>query len=278
MPTYRDGRHEHGQNFLTDPSTIATLTQLVAATEGPIVEIGPGEGALTAPLAELGRPVTAVEIDFRLARSLTDRRLPNVEVIADDFLAYRLPASARVIVGNLPFHLTTAMLRRILRAPAWTDAILLMQWEVARRRAGVGGVTMMTAQWAPWFEFTLHGRVPARAFTPRPQVDGGILSIHRREDPLLPWGERRQFHALVHRIYTGRGRGLSQIVARNTSLGTTRAAQAWLTSHGAKPAGLPKDLSAQAWVDLFKTTGSSPPARSTTKGQPKSRRSRRRAR
>ena len=68
MPTYRGGRHEHGQNFLTDPSTIATITRLVAATEGPIIEIGPGDGALTTPLAQLGRPVTAVEIDPRLAR------------------------------------------------------------------------------------------------------------------------------------------------------------------------------------------------------------------
>ena len=68
MPTYQGGRHEHGQNFLTDPSIIATITRLVAATQGPIIEIGPGDGALTTPLAKLGRPVTAVEIDPRLAR------------------------------------------------------------------------------------------------------------------------------------------------------------------------------------------------------------------
>ena len=73
MPTYRHGRHEHGQNFLTDQSTISTITQLVAATEGPIIEIGPGDGALTIPLAQLGRPVTAVEIDARHARRLGER-------------------------------------------------------------------------------------------------------------------------------------------------------------------------------------------------------------
>src|SRR5699024_11383810 len=79
-----------------------------------------------------------------------------------------------VLVGNLPFHLTTAILRRIFRAPGWKHAILLVQWEVARRRAGVGGATMMTAQWWPWFDFELGRRVPARAFTPRPNVDGGV--------------------------------------------------------------------------------------------------------
>ena len=145
MPTHRHGRHEHGQNFLTDHSTISTITQLVATTKGRIIEIGPGDGALTAPLARLGRSVTAVEIDARLARRLIDRLPSRVDVITDDFLTYRLPTSPYVLVGNLPFHQTTAMLRRILHAPAWTDAILLVQWEVARRRAGVGGATMMTA-------------------------------------------------------------------------------------------------------------------------------------
>lgn len=275
MPIYRGGRHEHGQNFLTDPSIIATMTRLVAATDGPIIEIGPGDGALTSPLAQLGRPVTAVEIDTRLAQRLTQRLPSHVEVVADDFLTYRLPTSAHVLVGNLPFHQTTAMLRRILHAPAWTDAIVLVQWEVARRRAGVGGATMMTAQWAPWFEFTLHSRVPARAFTPRPGVDGGILTIHRREHPLLSPTRRRQFHALVHRVYTGPGRGLAQILARTTSLGSPQTAQAWLTRHGMTAAGLPKDMPVEAWVDLFKTTGSSPPAHRAQTQQVKSRRRRR---
>ncbi|MGO2311377.1 ISL3 family transposase [Brachybacterium tyrofermentans] len=108
MPTYRGGRHEHGQNFLTDPSTIATITRLVAATEGPIIEIGPGDGALTTPLAQLGRPVTAVEIDTRLAQRLTQRLPSHVEVVAmDGFSSFKtataeeLPEATAVMD---PFH------------------------------------------------------------------------------------------------------------------------------------------------------------------------------
>ncbi len=265
MPTHRGGRHEHGQNFLTDPSIIATIRRLVAATEGPIIEIGPGDGALTSPLAQLGRPVTAVEIDTRLARRLAQRVPPHVQVVADDFLTFRLPTSAHVIVGNLPFHQTTAMLRRILHTDAWTDAIVLVQWEVARRRAGVGGATMMTAQWAPWFEFDLHGRVPARAFTPRPGVDGGILTLHRREHPLVSPARRIQFQTLVHRTYTGSGRGLADILARSSALGTPQVARSWLQRHGIQAAALPKDLPIEAWVDLFESTGASPPRRAGTR-------------
>lgn len=260
MPTYRHGRHEYGQNFLTDKTAVAAVTRLVAATTGPIIEIGPGNGALTAPMAQWERPLTAIEIDPSLATALR-RTLPrDVDVVTQDFLRYRLPSTAHVVVGNLPFHQTTAMLRRILHAPGWTDAVLLVQWEVARRRAGVGGATMMTTQWAPWFDFLLHERVPARAFTPRPGVDGGILTIHRRDVPLLPLKYRRRFHALVHRVYTGPGRGLAQILSRNTALGPPRTAQAWLVRHRARAASLPKDLPLEAWVDLFQETGA-PPSR-----------------
>ena len=177
MSAYGHGRHEHGQNFLTDHKFINSIIDLVKQTSGPIIEIGPGSGALTHPMAHLGRAITAVEVDAKLAAKLTqETSSAAVEVVHDDFLNFRLPATPCVIVGNIPFHLTTAILRKLLHAPAWTDAVLLMQWEVARRRAGVGASTMMTAQWSPWFTFHLGSRVPRSAFRPQPNVDGGDLS------------------------------------------------------------------------------------------------------
>lgn len=260
MPTYRHGRHEHGQNFLTDPATIRKIVGLVARTEGPILEIGPGDGALTLPLSRLERPLTAVEIDAHLADKVRSKLPRQVEVIQGDFLHHRLPHQPHVIVGNLPFHQTTAMLRHLLHAPGWTDAVLLVQWEVARRRAGVGGSTMMTAQWQPWFSFHLEGRMPATAFTPRPGVDGGILHIQRHGRPAIPRGQRKHYQGLVHAVFTGRGRGLGQILARNTALG--RGAESWLRRHGLRRDALPGTMPASAWIDLFETTGVSP-------GQPK---------
>ncbi len=64
-------------------------------------------------------------------------------VVHGDALRTRLDRP--VVVGNLPFHLTTPILRRLLAAGGWTEAVLLTQWEVARKRAGVGGRTMLTA-------------------------------------------------------------------------------------------------------------------------------------
>jgi 23S rRNA (adenine-N6)-dimethyltransferase len=247
------GRHEHGQNFLQDRGAIDAIVETVARTDGPILEVGAGDGALTLPLQRLGRPLTAIEIDARRAARLARRSASATRVVGADFLRYRLPRTPHVIVGNLPFHLTTAMLRRILHGPGWTDAVLLVQWEVARRRAAVGGATMMTAQWWPWFEFALVRRVSADSFRPRPSVDAGLMTISRRGDPLLAHTNRRAYQAMVHRVFTGRGHGIAQIAAQ---LLPRAAARDWMRHNGIRPTSLPRDLTAAQWVSLFEMSGS----------------------
>ncbi|UUV27775.1 23S ribosomal RNA methyltransferase Erm [Amycolatopsis roodepoortensis] len=229
MRTQRPGRHELGQNFLIDRNTVETVVRLVAATGGPIIEFGTGDGALTLPLERLGRPLTGIEIDDRRAARLAGRVRPSTEIVTADYLRFPLPRTPHVLVGNLPFHLTTATLRHVLAAPGWTDAVLLMQWEVARRRAGVGGATMMTAQWWPWFDFRLAGRVPAAAFRPRPGVDGGLLTMTRRERSLVDDTDRERYQDFVRRVFTRPGKGV-----------------------------VPKRLTAHQWAEAFRLRRGSP--------------------
>ncbi|MFD7435875.1 23S ribosomal RNA methyltransferase Erm [Streptomyces sp. NPDC059861] len=254
MRTPHPGRHELGQNFLIDPTTIDTLVRLVAGTEGPIIEIGTGDGALTLPLQRLGRSLTGVEIDARRAARLARRVQPPTSIVHADFLRFRLPTAPYVLVGNLPFHQTTGMLRRILHAPGWTEAVLLVQWEVARRRAGVGGATMMTAQWWPWFAFGLAGRVPATAFRPRPGVDGGVLTMSRRERPLLASADLKPYQAFVQRVFTAPGRGLPAIVAASLPRASRPEAQRWLRHQRLPANALPKHLTAEEWTQLYRLT------------------------
>lgn len=251
MHTYKHGRHEHGQNFLADQSVVDAIVSEVVQTAGPIVEIGPGDGSLTHPLSRLERCLTAVEVDSRQAARLAPTLPTSVTIVNTDFLGYRLPHEPHVVVGNLPFHLTTAILRRLLHAPGWTHAVLLTQWEVARRRAGIGGSSMMTAQWAPWFEFAVNRRVPRTSFCPKPGVDGGLLVMSRRERPLLGRHDRKRFQGLVHRVFTGPGRGLGQILHRARCFRTSAEARAWLARRGLRADGLPKDLRTEHWTELF---------------------------
>jgi 23S rRNA (adenine-N6)-dimethyltransferase len=248
VPHPHSGRHEYGQNFLHDRGVVDAIVQTVARTDGPIVEVGAGDGALTCALQKLGRPLTAIEVDPRRAARLVSRTTAGTRVVQTDFLNYPLPHEPHVIVGNLPFHLTTAVLRRILHGPGWTDAVLLVQWEVARRRAAIGGATMMTAQWWPWFEFGLVRKVSASSFNPRPSVDGGLLTISRRADPLVDATDRRRYQAMVHRVFTGRGHGLAQILGRPLPRALVRK---WLRDNKVGPMALPRDLSATQWADLF---------------------------
>lgn len=89
MSAYGHGRHEHGQNFLTNHKIINSIIDLVKQTSGPIIEIGPGSGALTHPMAHLGRAITAVEVDAKLAAKITqETSSAAVEVVHDDFLNF----------------------------------------------------------------------------------------------------------------------------------------------------------------------------------------------
>lgn len=246
------GRHELGQNFLTHAPTIRGIRDLVAETNGPILEIGPGDGALTEPLARLGRDLCAVELDEHRVRTLR-RRLPHIDVRHGD--ALRVPLDRRVIVGNIPFHLTTPLLRRMLTRGTWQHAILLTQWEVARKRAGIGGSTMMTAQSAPWFEFELVRRVPRHCFRPAPSVDGGILAITRRGSPLLPLSERHGYERFVRTAFSGGGNGIRQILARSTGAPSGRVRSA-LRRAGVADHALPRDLRGEQWAALWRSLGS----------------------
>lgn len=244
------GRHELGQNFLTHTPSIKTITALVNATPGPILEIGAGDGALTRHLAALERPLTAIDIDEHRVKKLR-RTLPNINVIHADALHF--PMNAENIVGNIPFHLTTPILRRLLKQQQWKNAVLLTQWEVARKRAGVGGRTMMTAQHAPWFSFELQGRVPRWGFTPAPSVDGGILTVRRRSAPMLPITEQLAYERFVRAVFSGRGGKLERIIRGAAKISPNTAME--VVARADARDALPRDLTVDQWVTLWRTCG-----------------------
>lgn len=187
-------RRTYGQNFLADPAVVQRL--LARADVRPddlVVEFGAGRGALTLPLAGTGARVVAVERDPAWARDLRQRLrarglTDRVRVVEGDLRDVRLPAGPFRVVANPPFALTTALLERLLADPdtALQRADLLLQWDVARKRAANPPTSLRSAAWAPWWSFALGERVPRRAFRPVPAVDGGWLTIQRREPPVLP--------------------------------------------------------------------------------------------
>jgi 23S rRNA (adenine-N6)-dimethyltransferase len=238
------GRPELGQNFIVDRRVVARIAALVPP--GPVLELGAGDGALTRQLAARADPVIAVELDPARVAGLRRTLGGRVRVVHADML--RIRPDVPNVVSNVPFGITTPVLRHLLRQGAWTTAVLLLQWEVARKRAAVGGTTLLTASWWPWYEFDLAGRVPSAAFRPRPSVDGGVLVIRRRSEPLVPPAERAAYQRLVREAF--RGDRLFPAIRQRLP-----AAHRWLTAHGLGKGTRPSELTAEMWASLHGVVG-----------------------
>ena len=186
-------RRSLGQNFL-QPERADQLVDAAAFAPGElVVEIGAGRGALTYALARCGVEVVALEKDpewaASLRRQVVRRDLDDrVRVVRCDALDYRMPRRPYRVIGSLPFGATTAILRHLLDDPdsCLVRADLIVQWEVARKRAVMPPSTLLSTTWAPWWSFEVVRRIPAAAFRPQPSVDAAMLCVTRRDPPILP--------------------------------------------------------------------------------------------
>ena len=205
--TPRDARRRaYGQNFLASQALAARLVRDAQVCSSDLVlEVGAGTGILTAELEKHARAVLAVELDPTLATRLRRRFVahPSVTVVEGDALRVELPAEPFRIVGNVPFNASTAILRRLLdprNSVARADVVL--QWEVARKRAGRPR-SALNASWAPWWRFRLGRRIPPSAFRPRPAVAAGVLTAQRRASPLLPAESFDVYGLFVRGLFDG---------------------------------------------------------------------------
>src|SRR5579862_206044 len=175
-----------GQNFLTSGGVADRIVKAAELCEtDSIVEIGPGLGILTEKIAaKPRRSLTLVELDSRLASRLQER-FANIRVINADFLAIDFAAlggdSPVKVIGNLPFNVAAAILRKLSDNSRMISRMVLMfQREVALRiRASAGddaygGLSVFTAL---YWKIDLHFTVAAGSFHPRPKVDAEVLAF-----------------------------------------------------------------------------------------------------
>jgi 23S rRNA (adenine-N6)-dimethyltransferase len=147
-----------------------------------VVDVGAGTGALTRPLVAAGARVIAVEWHpgrARLLRELFESTNGMVVVVQCDASDLRLPRRPFRVVANPPFHVTGALLRRLLQPGSrLVSAHLLLQEQVVRR--WVSSAAPGYPRWSRTFALSSGARVPRRAFDPRPRVDARVLVIRRR--------------------------------------------------------------------------------------------------
>lgn len=144
-----------------------------------VLDIGAGEGAITAPLVEAGARVIAVELHPARARRLRDAYGDRITVVRQDAADLRLPTRPFAVVASVPYGVTSPLLRRLTqRGTRLTSAHLIVQTQAAAR--WTSRTAPAAARWQRTLDASLGPVIPRWAFTPPPRVDSRVLILRRR--------------------------------------------------------------------------------------------------
>jgi 16S rRNA (adenine1518-N6/adenine1519-N6)-dimethyltransferase len=204
-----------GQHFLRAASVEKLLRAIAPAPGDVFLEIGPGAGALTLPLAERAARVVAVELDARLAQRLAARAPSNLELLRADALAVDLralvPAGSR-LVGNLPYYVSSPLMRRFLELRGHVrDMHVMLQEEVARRIASPPGSRaygILSVLYGLSCEVEIAARFPPSSFAPPPKVSSALLRARFLPAPAAPVDDLAAFEKFLQKAFARRRRTL----------------------------------------------------------------------
>jgi 16S rRNA (adenine1518-N6/adenine1519-N6)-dimethyltransferase len=254
-----------GQNFLVDPSALNEVFQAAEIdAESSVLEIGPGVGSLTRLLARRARRVVAVELDANLLPPLYLIMAPfsNVEIVQGDILAHdpaRLMGAAGYrVVANIPYYITSALIRHLLEAPLKPQRLVLtVQREVAERIcAGPGDSSLLALSVQVYGKPQIAARIPASAFYPAPKVDSAVVRVDLSIQPAIPEAELEAFFRLAKAGFSQKRKMLRNALAGGLHLEKAQAS-ALLEAAGIDPKRRAETLSLEEWRRLVDTAGKS---------------------
>ena len=235
------------------------IAELVADPAEPVLEIGPGLGALSLELCSTGRPFVAVELDLRLAEHMEGalRGSASARVVRGDVLEQRVselfPGASRVtVVGNLPYSITTPALEWIIEQERVGRALLMVQREFADRltaRPGTkeyGSISVFVALHA---DVRALFRVSPGAFHPRPEVDSVVLEVVPRPLSGTNAEERAAAERMARASMGSRRKTVLNALARGLEI-SAEESRALLERAGIDPVRRGETLSVEEFVSL----------------------------
>lgn len=247
-----------GQNFLIDETALGRIADAAEISpDSAVLEIGPGLGSLTRHLASQARKLVAVELDERFLPVLNEVLAPwdNVQVVHGDILAQRpdklMGESGYLVVANIPYYITSAVIRHLLEAEHKPQRIVLtIQEEVARRVcAEPGSLSLLALSVQVYGQPKLAARIPAGAFYPPPKVNSAALRIDLYDEPRIPAPLLDSFFRLAKAGFSQKRKTL-----RNSLSGgmhwPTEHTEALLTQAGIDPQRRAQTLTLDEWGRL----------------------------
>jgi 16S rRNA (adenine1518-N6/adenine1519-N6)-dimethyltransferase len=267
--------HARSQNFLADPDVLQGILDLAEAGAGTrVLEIGPGLGILTGGLLEGGADVTAVELDRSLVAYLHERfETPIAEgrlrLIEGDALDQQLPDLVPPpyrVVANLPYHITSPILHRLLERPPRPERLVLMvQAEVAERLAAAPGRMSYLSVFVQYHAAVRVALpVPPEAFEPAPKVSSAVIVLEPHPTLALPPAAEPWLWGLAQSGFRERRKMLRNVLARQLHAGEDGATGAPVGQAGVdvalERAGIagdrrPQTLSVDDWLRLMAALG-----------------------
>jgi len=258
-------RKRLSQNHLVDGEVLEAIIEASGAGPGqPVLEVGPGIGILTAALLRAGATVTAVELDERLYAHLVTRfaGVDQLRLVEGDFLDQDLDdlvAGDWDLVANVPYHVTSPVLHRVLgHEPRPRRLTLMLQREVAERIAAPpGGMSYLSVFVQYHADVRVVRVVPAAAFEPAPAVDSAVLTGVTRPRRLDAAGEEDLWR-LVQAGFRERRKMLHNVLPRQLpQVGRERFERA-LAAADIAPDRRPQTLSVEEWLRLAAVLGPLP--------------------
>ena len=232
-PPPRRAKKSLGQNFLVDPNiqrNIVAAAELTSQDE--VLEIGPGQGALTHHLVGRCGRLVLVELDDVLFQELAVRYEgdASVEVVHADFLELDLqeltedPGGLKVI-GNIPYNITAPLVFKLLERPRPKELLIMVQREVADRVLSPPGTRAYGAMAVGVRSVTEVERVmnvPRKAFRPVPKVDSTVIRIVPHRPPRMAEAEERSLRRLTRVAFQWRRKQFQTILRNHPELGLSR--------------------------------------------------------
>jgi 16S rRNA (adenine1518-N6/adenine1519-N6)-dimethyltransferase len=244
-----------GQHFLIDRASLETIMAAAEPTgDDTVLEIGPGLGVMTRPLAERVGKVIAVETDPILVELLRRDAPDNLEVVEADVLKFdftSLPVGYKV-VANIPYYLTSRLFRLLLESANPPSVMsLLIQKEVAERIvAKPGRLNILALSVQYYAEAEIVAEVERHKFWPAPAVDSAILKVTRRPQPAFEANAGELFR-LIKAGFGEKRKQLRNSLSGGLNLSTDLTVKL-LDEAGLAPMARAQELSLDDWERLYR--------------------------